>query len=306
MISNVQFQISGLGKIASLALAFSLSAFISPVQAQDSGLIAEGAKLTLISDQFSFTEGPAVDKKGNIFFTDQPNDRIWKYDTDGKLTMWLEPTKRSNGLFFDNKGNLIACADGENELLRISKKKKIEVLVKEWDGKRLNGPNDVWVHSSGGIYFTDPFYARDYWQHKDQPQTKQRLYYRSPSGKVTIVGGDEFLQPNGVVGKGNTLFVTDMRGRKTFRFDIQPDGSLTNKTLICEQGSDGLALDEKGNLYLVGRGVTIYSPEGKVLERINVPEGWTANLTFGGKDRKTLFITASKSVFMIRMNVKGA
>ena len=101
-------------------------------------LINEGAILTLVSDQFAFTEGPAVDKKGNVFFTDQPNDRIWKYSNKGQLSLYMEPAGRANGLFFDAKGNLIACADGDNELWRISKKKKTEVLAKNWDDKRFN------------------------------------------------------------------------------------------------------------------------------------------------------------------------
>ncbi len=272
--------------------------------AQNSGLIAGGAALKLVSDQFSFTEGPAVDKEGNIFFTDQPNDRIWKYDTKGKLSIWMEPSGRANGLFFDSKGNLIACADADNELWKISKKKKVTVLAKNWDGKRLNGPNDVWVHSSGGMYYTDPFYARDYWKHKTSEQAEQRLYYISPKGKVSVAA-DGFGQPNGLVGKGNVLYVTDIKGRKTYKFDIGSDGSLSNKTLFCEQGSDGMTLDEKGNVYLVGRGVTVYNPAGEVIEKIPVPEGWTANVTFGGKDRKTLFITASKSVYTLQMNVRG-
>jgi gluconolactonase len=286
--------------IFSLVLNFSLN-----VEAQSSGLIADGANLKLVSDQFAFTEGPATDKKGNVFFTDQPNDRIWKYSNKGQLSLYMEPAGRANGLFFDAKGNLIACADGNNELWRISKKKKTEVLAKNWDDKRFNGPNDVWIHASGGMYFTDPFYKRDYWDHTEMEQKEQRLFYRSPSGAISIAA-DGFTQPNGVVGKDNTLFVTDIRGRKTYTFDVQPDGKLSNKTLFCEQGSDGMTVDEQGNLYLVGKGVTIYSPAGEIIEKIDVPENWTANITFGGKKGQTLFITASKSVYTIEMNVKGA
>ncbi|WP_304232898.1 SMP-30/gluconolactonase/LRE family protein [Jiulongibacter sediminis] len=272
---------------------------------QSSGLIAEGAELTLISDQFAFTEGPAVDKKGNIYFTDQPNDRIWKYSEKGELSLYMEPSGRANGLFFDGDGNLIACADADNELWKISKKKKVEVLAKNWDNMRFNGPNDVWVHGTGGMYFTDPFYKRDYWKHTEMEQKEMRVYYRAPSGEIGIAA-DGFVQPNGIVGKDNTLFITDIRGQKTYKYEIQSDGSLTNKTLFCEQGSDGLTIDERGNLYLVGRGVTIYNPAGEIIEKIDVPEGWTANITFGGEDRKTLFITASKSVYTLRMNVSGA
>lgn len=271
---------------------------------QSSGLIEDGAELTLISDQFAFTEGPAVDKEGNVYFTDQPNDRIWKYSKKGKLSLFMEPSGRANGLFFDREGNLIACADADNEIWKITKDKEVEVLAKNWDDKRFNGPNDVWVHGSGGIYFTDPFYKRDYWNHTEMEQEAMRVYYRSPEGEVSIAAED-FVQPNGIVGKDNTLYITDIRGQKTYQYTILPDGSLSSKKLFCEQGSDGLSIDELGNVYLVGRGVTIYNPDGEIIEKISVPEGWTANITFGGKDRKTLFITASKSVYTLRMNVKG-
>ncbi|MFT4734229.1 MAG: gluconolactonase [Algoriphagus sp.] len=286
--------------------SFSLSLFLSiGAVAQNSSLISEGAELNLVSDQFTFTEGPAVNKKGDVFFTDQPNNKIWKYSTKGELSIYMDEAGRSNGLFFDAKDNLIACADGDNELWRISKNKTPEVLAKNWEDKRFNGPNDVWVHTSEGMYFTDPFYKRKYWKHTEMEQTEQRLYYRSPSGQISMVA-DGFMQPNGLVGKDNTLFVTDIRGKKTFKFDIQPDGKLTNKTLFCEQGSDGMTIDELGNLYLVGKGITIYNPSGEVIEKIAVPENWTANITFGGKKRQTLFITASKAIYTMEMNVKGA
>jgi gluconolactonase len=271
-----------------------------------SGLIADGAKLTLVSDQFSFTEGPAVDKKGNVFFTDQPNDKIWKYDTKGKLSLFLDKTGRSNGLFFDQKGNLIACADENNQLWSFDKKGKPTVLVKDFDGKLLNGPNDVWVDNKGGMYFSDPFYKRDYWK-RGASEQEQRLYYRDSKGNVSIAAAD-FQQPNGLVGNKEftKLFVADIRGRKTYSFDIQPDGKLTNKQLFCEMGSDGMTIDEQGNIYLTGRGVTVFDKTGKQIEKIEVPQNWTANITFGGKDRKTLFITASKAAYTLQMNVKGA
>ena len=121
-------------------------------------------KPVLISDQFSFTEGPAADKEGNIFFTDQPNNKIWKYDINGKLSLFMDNTRRSNGLFFDKNGNIISCADEQNQLVSIdTDKKKITVLASNFEGENFNGPNDVWVNSTNGnIYFTDPYYERNY------------------------------------------------------------------------------------------------------------------------------------------------
>ncbi len=271
-------------------------------------LIEKGAKLQLVSKQFSFTEGPAADKKGNIFFTDQPNDKIWKYSTDGKLSVFLDNSGRSNGLYFDKKGNLIACADEHNQLWSISPEKEVTVLLKDFGGKLLNGPNDLWVDTNGGIYFTDPYYHRDYWNRDKQEIEKQNLYYLPKGENQAIIVDDNFVQPNGIIGTpdGTSLFVADIGAGKTYRYTINAVGQLTNKQLFVEQGSDGMTLDQEGNLYLTGKGVTVYNKGGEKVLHIDVPEPWTGNLTFGGKDRNILFITASKAIYTLKMQVKGA
>ncbi len=129
--------------------------------AQNKDLVAKGAQLKLVAEDYEFTEGPAVDRNGDVYFTDQPNDRILKWDaSNNSVSEYLSPAGRSNGLFFDNDGNLLSCADEKNELWRIDSKKNITVLISDFEGKKLNGPNDLWVDAKGGIYFTDPFYAR--------------------------------------------------------------------------------------------------------------------------------------------------
>ncbi|MCU0340405.1 MAG: SMP-30/gluconolactonase/LRE family protein [Spirosomaceae bacterium] len=270
-------------------------------------LVADGATIQKVSDQFKFTEGPAVDKKGNIYFTDQPNDRIWKYDTDGKLSLFMSKTGRSNGLFMDKKGNVVACADSNNQLWSISQKGKVTLLLDNYQNRRFNGPNDLWITPKGDIYFTDPYYQRNYWTRQKPDMEKQNVYFL-PKGKpeAILVEGD-LVQPNGIVGTpdGKHLFVADIRAQKTYKYDIQPDGSLTNRQLFVSQGSDGITLDERGNLYLTGRGITVYDPNGTQIQKIAVPSGWTANLCFGGKDRRTLFITASESVYTLQMAVRG-
>lgn len=271
-------------------------------------LIAPGATLKKVSDQFSFTEGPAVDKQGNIYFTDQPNDKIWKYDTDGNLTMFAEKMGRSNGLYIDRKGNILSCADEKNELWSIDPKtKKVTVLLTDYEGKKHNGPNDLWPDKKGGIYFTDPFYPRPWWSHKTPFLPAQNVYYL-PKGKTqAIMVATDLKQPNGIVGTpdGKYLFVADIRDSKTYKYEISKDGSLTNRQLFAELGSDGITLDKQGNVYMTGRGVTVFDPSGKKLMNIPVPAKWTANLCFGGKDRKTLFITASESVYVLPMQVQG-
>jgi gluconolactonase len=266
-----------------------------------------GAKIEKIADGFLFTEGPTADTKGSVYFTDQPNDRIMVWNAKRGLSVFLQPSGRSNGLALDGYGNLWSCADEKNEIWCISPDKKVEKFAGSFEGKLFNGPNDLWISPSGGIYFTDPFYRRTWWNHTDMPQEKQRVYYLNPNNRTIIVVADDLQQPNGIVGTpdGKNLYVADIRGNKTWSFTINPDGSLTNKTLFCELGSDGMTIDSKGNLYLTGKGVTVFDKTGKKLGNIPVPENWTANVCFGDRNRKTLFITASKGFYRIRLRVSG-
>ena len=270
-------------------------------------LIGTKAKLIKVSGQFTFTEGPAVDKKGNIYFTDQPNDKIWKYDINGKLSMFMDKTGRSNGLYFDKNGNIISCADNKDELWRISPDKKVTVLLSNYEGHRLNGPNDLWIDAKGGIYFTDPYYQREYWDRKQPDIDGQKVYYLPKGKKEAVIVEDQLKQPNGIVGTpdGKTLYVADIGDWKMYRYHINDDASLSDRELLFPQGSDGITLDNKGNIYVTGKGVTIYNKDGVKIGHIPVPGDWTANVCFGGRDRKTLFITAKESVYIIKMNIKG-
>lgn len=276
-----------------------------PLFGADTGIIAPGATLQKLAEGFSFTEGPACDAEGNVFFTDQPNDRIMEWSSEGKLSTFMHPCGRSNGLCFDRHGNLWACADEKNELWRIEPRKRT-VVVKDYLGKLLNGPNDVWVQPSGGLYLTDPYYKRDYWK-RGPKEIGEFVYHLAPdSGKLTLVI-DDLKQPNGIIGTpdGKTLYVADIGGNKTYRYAIQPDGSLTGKSLFCELGSDGMTIDNEGNVYLTGHGVTVFDSSGKQIEHIAINEPWTANVCFGGKDRHLLFITASTRIYGLQMRVSG-
>ncbi len=280
-----------------------------PVLAQSdlSGIIAEGATLELLNGEFSFTEGPAADKNGNIYFTDQPNDRIMIWTTEGKLETFLRPCGRSNGLFFDKDGYLWACADENNEIWKISSAKQIEKSPNRYEGVRFNGPNDLWISPEGKVYFTDPFFQREWWDHTGAPQEKHRVYMYDPEKGIISGVEDGLTQPNGIVGTpdGKTLYVADNEGNQTWSFTIEPDGSLSNKTLFCDMSSDGITIDAEGNLYLTGKGVTVFDKAGNKMGNIPVPERWTANVCFGDKERSYLYITASKGLYRIKMNVKG-
>ena len=275
--------------------------------AAESSIIAPGEKLTVLASGFEFTEGPAADAEGNVYFTDQPNDRIMKWSTDGKLTEFMKPCGRSNGLCFDAKGNLWACADEKNEMWIIDPAKKVTVVVKDFEGKLLNGPNDVWLRPDGGMYFTDPYYPRTYWKRGPKEIAIEGVYYLTPDHKkLTRVVSDQ-KKPNGIIGTpdGKTLYVSDIGGGKTYLYDIQEDGTLTGKRLFCKLGSDGMTIDDRGNVYLTGKGVTVFDRDGRKIEHIDVNEQWTGNICFAGKDMQTLFITASKHIYGLKMLVHG-
>jgi gluconolactonase len=275
--------------------------------AQETPLYDTLSKPQLISKQFSFTEGASVDKKGNVFFTDQPNNKIWEYNTDGKLSLFLDNAGRSNGMYFDKKGNLVTCADEHDQLWSISPDKKIKVLLTDFNGHLMNGPNDIWIDGKGGIYMTDPYYQRDYWTRTKSELDGQKVYYLPKGKKQVMVVIADMKQPNGIVGTPDSkyLYVSDLGANNTYKFTIEKDGTLSNRILFTGQGSDGMTLDKKGNLYMCGNGVTIYNPQGKKIGHIPVPEPWTANLCFGGVNKDVLFITASKAVYILKMNVRG-
>jgi len=278
----------------------------TPVMVDDDSIVAGGG-VQVLSRQFSFTEGASVDRKGNVFFTDQPNNKIWEYDVKGRLRLFLDRAGRSNGMYFDPKGWLVTCADEDEQLWAISRHRKVRVLLRDMGGRRLNGPNDLWIDAGGGIYFTDPYYQRPYWTRTKPEMEGERVYYLAPGALQPRVVAADVVKPNGIVGTpdGKYLYVADIGAGKTYKYAIGTDGSLTDRVLFVSQGSDGMTLDERGNVYLTGDGVTVYDPSGQKIAHIPVPEKWTANLCFGGRDKKTLFITASEGIYILRMRVKG-
>ncbi|MBI1901870.1 MAG: SMP-30/gluconolactonase/LRE family protein [Planctomycetia bacterium] len=273
-----------------------------PLPAEEPSLVADGAKVEKLAGDFKFTEGPAVDAKGNVYFSDIPNNRIHVWSVEGKLSTFREQSGGANGLFFDKKGNLVACEGGARRLTSIAPDGKVTVLAEKHQGKKLNSPNDLWVDPQGGIYFTDPRYGS-----KEGLELEGfHVYYLPAGGKeLTRVIGD-LKMPNGVLGAadGKLLYVADPGDGKTYAYAIEGPGKLGQRKLFAAQGSDGMTLDERGNLYLTGRGVRVYGPDGKLVQMIEVPEG-PANLCFGGKDRDTLFITARTSLYAVKMRVKG-
>lgn len=296
-----------------LVLPFLLLGLSLQAQIEDKrGIVAKGAQLEKVKDGFSFTEGPAVNRFGDIYFTDQPNDKIYVWNANSnQITLAKEGTRRSNGLYFELDGKLIAAADARNELIEIDFKTGTEkVLVPSFRGKKLNGPNDIWIRPSGGLYFTDPLYPRPYWEGvrgKEMEQDGQHVYFLSEDRTELFRVTQDLKQPNGIIGTpdGKLLYVADIGASKTWKYEIQDDGYLTNKTLFCEMGSDGMTIDERGNVYLTGKGITVFDRSGEKIAHIPVPEDWTANIAFGSLTRNVLFVTAMGSVYTIKMKFRG-
>ncbi len=289
-----------------ITLLFFSTFFLLSAQERKSSIIADKATIEQTGSGFSFTEGPAVDVKGRVYFTDQPNDRIHIWDEKEAISLWLEGTGRSNGMYFDNKGQLVTCADEKTQLAYFDIDKNLIKLCDSYDGKHLNGPNDVWVTPKGDCYFTDPYYHRNWWAdgHKEI-QDVRGVYYLSTKGKVSRVI-DDFKTPNGLIGTpdGKILYVADIEDKKIWKYDIQPDGSLLNKTFFAPHGSDGMTIDNEGNVYLTYGKVWVYNPKGELIEEIEIPES-PSNICFGGEKRDILFVTARKGVYILKMNVNG-
>lgn len=292
-------------KYLTLALLFiSLSTFSQ--QENKNKLFAKKAKVKMIKTGFAFTEGPAVHKNGSVFFTDQPNDKIHIWDEKKGFSVYLDSSRRSNGLYFNAKQQLVACADEKNQLVYFNDEKKPVVIQENFEGKHLNAPNDLWIAPNGSIYFTDPYYHRSWWNanHKEIQDTRG-VYHVNTNGEMKRVVND-FKKPNGIIGTpdGKTLYVADIEDQKIWKYDITSNGSLTNKTFFAPHGSDGMTIDNKGNIYLTFGKIWVYNKKGVLIKEIEIPEK-PANVCFGGKKRNILFITARKSIYTLKTKVKG-
>jgi len=272
-----------------------------------SGLIKPGAELKKVADGFTFTEGPAADAEGNVYFTDIPNNRIMKWTwKDDAIAVYREDMPEANGLIFDAQGRLVICEMGTKRVLRDDMAGNISVIADSWNEGNPNMPNDLWIDAAGGIYFSD--FGGGGGPGSTSTGGGLQVYYISPDEKTVTRVTDDLTAPNGLIGTpdGTTLYITDPGAGKTYSYQINPDASLSGKKLFCDQFTDGMAMDENGNLYFSGdNAVSVYSPDGKKIEEIPVP-GRSANLTFAGPERKTLFITAQTTVYTLEMAVRGA
>lgn len=268
-------------------------------------------KIEKLPMKFSFTEGPAADREGNVYFSDIPNEKIHKVTPKGELSVFVDKSNHANGLMVNAKGEIVACEmDGQIAAWSPDGKTR-RVIADKYDGKRFNAPNDLVIDKDGGIYFTDPmFRAPD-----PRPQDKLAVYYVSPDGKVSRLI-DNLPNPNGVILSPDekTLYVIPSGQADMMQYPVMSPGKIGKGSVFCtlqqgkgkkNTGGDGLTVDTKGNLYITsGLGLQVFTPEGKMLGIISFPEQ-PANATFGGPDLRTLYVTARSSVYTVPMEATG-
>jgi gluconolactonase len=299
------------------------------------GLLAPQAATT-VAARVCLLEGPAFDGDGNLFFSDIYNSRIYRMDPKGAVTVFRADSGRTNGNTFDARGRLISCEgaeqgpSGRRRIVRTDLATgAVEVLTEQYEGKRYNSPNDVCVDTKGRIWFTDPFYGDD---RSALEMDAEAVYRIDPGGAVArVLSQPQIERPNGIAitPDARTLYVIDSHGRpggnrKVWAFDVDEGGKPSNRRQVFDfgrgRGGDGLRLDERGNLWVaagillprnpgetadVPPGVYVITPKGELLGRIPIPEDLCTNLAFGGPNRKTLVVTAGKSIYRVPLAVSG-
>jgi gluconolactonase len=292
-------------------------------------LVPQDATLEKLAGGYAWTEGPVWDHQhGYLLFSDIPNNSVIKWEPGKGASLFLRPSgyngsepftghePGSNGLTFDSKGRLVLDQHGNRRIIRIEADGKQTVLVDRYQGKRFNSPNDLAYKSNGDLYFTDPAYGLP--KTLDDPQKElpfQGVYKLTPDGKLTLLDQD-LKAPNGIAFSPDEkiLYTNDTIEMKWWAYDVQPDGSVTNKRLLLDGNDlkkngpgapDGMKVDAVGNIFSAGPGgILVISPTGKVLGRFSmgVP---TSNCAWGD-DGYTLYITANTNLYRIKLSTKGA
>jgi gluconolactonase len=285
-----------------MRLAPLLLAFASGLAAQDFSDI----KIEKVATGFAFTEGPVWSREGYLLFSDIPNNRILQYVPGKGTSVFRDNSNGANGNAFDAKGRLYTCESRTRRVTRTDRKGNVEVLAERWEGKRLNAPNDIVVRRDGHIYFTDPAFGA-------QAETRELdfygVYHISPKGEMELIAKPAG-RPNGIAlsPDGRILYVANSDERNLRAYDLDRNGKASNERVIVsgiDGVPDGIRVDEHGNIYVTAKGLAVYSPDGKLLATIELPET-PANCAFGDPDFMTLYITARTSLYRIRLNVRGA
>ena len=301
------------------------------------GLVQPDNSVTL-SAVLSLTEGPAVDREGNVYFSDIPRSRIMKLSASGELGVFRENSGQANGNMFDRNGRLVTCEGeefgpgGGRRVVRTDVETgEITVLTDRFEGRRYNSPNDLCIDTRGIIYFTDPRYADQTGREMDV----EAVYRIDTDGGVKrILSQPEIQKPNGIAitPDDKTLYIVDSNGtvaggnQKIWAFTLDDDGKPSDRRLVYDfapgRGGDGIRLDRTGNLWIaagvnakregrpgetldVPTGVYVVTPNGELLGRIPIPEDILTNLTFGPPDDKTLYVTSGRNLYRIPLEVSG-
>lgn len=274
-------------------------------------------------DECDWAEGPAYFPAGRyLVWSDAPNNRMLRYDeTNGSVSVFRSPSNNANGNTVDRQGRLVTCEHGARRVTRSEHDGTVTVLADNYQGKRLNSPNDVVVKSDGSIWFTDPTYGidNDYEGNRSESEIGASYVYRidPQSGGITVVC-DDFVKPNGlafspderllyVVDTGRTHGAENPAHMRVF--DVSPEGKLSNSRVFadCTNGLfDGFRLDTEGRIWTsAGDGVHCYDPDGTLIGKILISEP-VANVCFGGPKRERLFICATTSLYSVRLFINGA
>lgn len=300
-------------RIASLIILLAFVCLAGTGAAEEIPGIGPVGDVEKIQGDFQFTEGPASDGAGHIYFTDIPANKIHRYHlADGKISTFLDPSGHANGLMFNAAGKLFACQmDGQLVSIDVASKKVAPVAAK-YDGTRFNAPNDLVLDKQGGVYFTDPLFRAP----KPLPQEVQGVYYASADGEVTRVFESD-KAPNGVILSPDekTLYVVPSMQKEMLAFDVEAPGKLGQPRVLCSlkqpegamrsTGGDGLTIDTRGNLYITSRlGIQVFTPGGKLLGVLEFPEQ-PANVCFGGKEMDTLYVTARNGFYRLKTKAQG-
>ena len=262
-----------------------------------------------------FTEGPLWHAAERfLLFSDIPANKMRRWDADAGMTVFRDPSGKSNGLTYDKGGHLIACEHANRRVSRTTADGQVLTIASHYEGKRLNSPNDVVVKSDGSIYFTDPPYGLSaaYGVESEKELDFQGVYRLSPNGDTLTLLVDDFDRPNGLCFSPDEsiLYINDTERMHVRAFDVQPDGTIANDRVFGEEEGDtgkpdGMKADIHGNVYLTGPdGIWVFAPDGTHLGIILVPER-AANLAWGGDDWRSLFITASTSVYRVECKAAG-
>ncbi len=304
----IRFPCHVLGRLTGCAALLLLASPIAMPQTEPSSsledLIADGAEPRLLADGFKFTEGPAADAKGNLYFTDIGNDRIHYWDTATEtLSTIREDSGGADGLFVDREGALWICELRNKRLTKIDVDGTYHTIVDSFQGGPLTGANDLWIDHYGGVYFSDSYGG-------SQVRTQDhRVFYLSPEGELSLVA-DDFFKSNGLQGtiNGRWLYISDYIANEVYRYDLVAPGVVGQRTLFASYRCDGMTLDEQGNVYLctgnAGHGIVVFNAKGEELGKIKLPEN-PANICFGGPNNDTLFISATRGFYSLEMAVQG-